>query len=198
MSRPNPLFAALLVAFALGGCGLDPDSPEPGQRPVESVDLLAPLPPGWKAHVNSDGGFAFALPPGWDAQNRGSSTLVRSYDQLAVVSISADRTREALELPLEAFATRALAARPGYEEALRPSEPRELQHRYASVVVEAQGTAKGSGVAQQVELVVLRRSKLVTLTVVIAVNASPEGEPSELIAERIVETLRSRPTGGGV
>jgi len=198
VTRPAALVAGLAAAFAvaLGGCGSDSAS-DPAPRPAETFDELPPL-AGWKPHVNSSAGFAFGLPPGWEARNRGTATGVTSLDQLAVVTISADRTREALELPLEEFASRTLAARPGYERALSPNEPQGFEHPYAGVAVEAEGVAKGTGVAQRVEVVVLRRSKLVTLTAVIAVNASPAGAPSAVIAERMVATLRSRPIGGGV
>lgn len=197
MSRTAALLAALLVALAFGGCGSDSTSVPP-PRAEEPPGVLPRLAPGWKPHVNSFGGFAFGLPPGWEARNRGTATAVTSYDRLAAVSISADRTREALELPLEDFATRALAARSGYEDALNPGEPQEFEHRYAGVVAEAEGVAESTGVEQRVEAIVLRRSKLVTITIVIAVNALPEGVPSEAIAERMVETLRTRPVGAGV
>lgn len=197
MRSPTALLAVALVALVLGGCGSDsaPDSPP---RAEETLEELPPLAPGWKRHVNSSGGFVLGLPPGWEARNRGTATLVSAFDRLAVVSISADRTREALSLPLEDFATRALTARPGYESALEPSEPREFDHHYEGVIAEAEGTAGGSGVDQRVELIVLRRSGLVTLTVVIAINARPEGAASGLLAERMIDTLRSRPVGSGV
>jgi hypothetical protein len=62
--------------------------------------------------------------------------------------------------------------------------------------VRATGTAKG-GVNQRVSVIVLRRDEVITFTVVIAKNAKEATGPSKRLAERIVETLRSRPPRGG-
>jgi hypothetical protein len=197
MRWPQALLATLLAALALAACGSDSDPAEdPAPRPAESVDPLPRLEEGWRPHLNPAGGFAFGLPPGWKASDRGTATLVRSFDRLAVVSISADRTREALELPLGEFASRALAARPGYEDPLKGSKPREFEHRYDAAAVRARGIAESSGVEQRIALIVLRRGKLATFTAVIGVNARPAGAASGAIAEHMVETLRSRPVGG--
>lgn len=198
MSRPRGLLATLFAALALGACGSDSEPHTETSRPIERLDSLPRLPAGWGVHVNPSGGFAFALPPGWQARDSGTYTVVRSFDRLVAVSVGADRTREALTLPLGEFATRTLLALQGFEGELDPSEPRQLPHRYDAVAVEAEGTAERSGVAQRVQLVVMRRGGLATITVAIAANAIPAATPSELIAERMVETLRSRPVGGGV
>jgi len=63
--------------------------------------------------------------------------------------------------------------------------------------VKAEGKPKSGGVEQRVEVVVLRRPRLVTLTVVIAVNAISQGLRSGRIAERLVRTMRSRAIGPG-
>ena len=198
MSRRLAPLAALLVALALAGCGADSGPPPvSAPRAAETADRLPRLAPGWRPFVNRYGGYAFGLPPGWEAKRRGTATTVSSFDRLAQLSISADRTGEAVELPIEDFASRVIAARPGYEERLEPGEPRTFEHRYAAVAVEASGVAKSTGVEQRVEAIVLRRPKLVTLTIVIASNAIPEGARSGRIAERVVRTMRSRPVGPG-
>ena len=197
MSRRAALLATLLAGFALPACGSDSEPRSDPPRRVESSDRLPPLPAGWRPFANRFGGYAFGLPPGWEAKRRGTATDVSSFDGLAKLSISADRTGDAVELPIEDFAVRVLAARPGYEEPIEPGEPREFEHPYAGAVVEAEGVAiaEGTGVAQRVEVIVLRRPQLVNLTIVIAANAIPEGLRSAWIAERLVETMRSRPVG---
>ncbi len=199
MNRAAAPLAVLVIALALGACGSEArPASDPTPRPVETSDRLPRLAPGWRPFVNPFGGYAFGLPPGWEARRRGTATSVSYFDRLAQLSISADRTRDAVELPLADFASRVIAARTGYEEALEPGEPRRLEHRYPAVVVAAEGEATSGGVRQTVEVIVLRRPKLVTLTIVIAVSAIPEAERSARIAERIVKTMRTRPTGPGI
>src|SRR5688572_20394655 len=97
-SAPERAIASLaaLCVLAFGACGED-DEPAPPQRPRETVDKLPELPPDWKPYVNRQVGFAIGRPPGWRAEHRGGSTLLRSPDRLVAVSISADRTLEAVE-----------------------------------------------------------------------------------------------------
>ena len=195
-ARVRRTLASTTFLLALvSGCGSESASREPAPRPAESLDELPKLAPGWEPHVNQAAGFAFGLPPGWSARDRGTATLVRSADGLVVISIAADRTREALALPLEDFASRALAALPGYEEPLDPGEPEPFRHRYAGVAVTARGTAARSGVEQRIRLVVLRRAKLAALTAVVAVNSGAASAASERVAERVLASVRSRPIG---
>ncbi|MGH2951250.1 MAG: hypothetical protein ACRDKX_04325, partial [Solirubrobacterales bacterium] len=176
------------------GCG-DSDDPAPAPRPPETAEALPALPRGWEPHVNGPAGFALGIPRGWEASDRGISTLVRSFDRLVAVSITPDRTGEALELGLPDFATRALLALPGFEGDLDPTDPRPYAHRYDGVAVRARATAAQSGVRQRLELIVLRRPELATFTVVVAANAERDSAPAARVAERVVDTLRSRPVG---
>jgi hypothetical protein len=153
------------------------------------------LPGGWKVHVNRPGGFALGVPPGWKAKDEGTSTSVRSFDHLVAVSITPDRTDEALAIPLEDFATRALIALPGFERELEPGPARRFRGRYEGVEVRAAGTAAETGVRQRVRLVVLRRDAIVTFTVVLAASTRPSARASNRLAERMLRTLRSRPVG---
>jgi phage gp37-like protein len=185
-----------MIALVGAGCGDEGnDEPAPAPRPPETADRVPDLPARWKVHVNSAGGFAFGLPPGWKAHDRDASTLVRSYDRLVAVSITPDRTNEALDTPLEQFATRALVALPSFEGQLEPGETRRFNHRYEAIAVAASGTDAESGVRQRLRLIVLRRDRLVTFTVLVAANRSGAAVASEAIAEQLVGTLRSRPIG---
>jgi hypothetical protein len=192
--------AIALTALALGiaACGdddSDEPAPPPPTPPTETRHRVPDLPGGWKVHSNRAGGFALGAPPGWKAKDQGMSTSVRSFDHLVAVSISPDRSPEALEIPLEEFATRALSALPGFEGELDPGPPRRFRGRYEGVEVRAAGTAAETGVREHVRLVVLRRDAIVTFTVVLAASTRPSARASNRLAERMLRTLRSRPVG---
>ena len=194
-------FVLAVMAFGIVGCdGGDSDSPSPEPEPappprVETRHKVGDLPGGWKVQVNQAGGFALGVPPGWKAADRGISTSVRSFDRLVAVSITPDRTAAALEIPLKDFATRALAALPGFERELEPGPDRRFRGRYRGIEVRGTGTAAESGVRQRVRLVVLRRDAIVTFTIVVASSTRPSARASENLAERMLRTLRSQPIG---
>lgn len=199
-ARRTALGALAALAVALSGCDDDSDdtattttTTTPQPRPEETFQEVPDLPPGWKVHANRAGGFALGVPPGWKPDDRQGSTQVRSFDRLVAVSITPDRTVEGLEIPLEDFATRTLAALPGFEGELDPGPSRRFKHRYNGNEVRAAGKADETGVRQQVRVVVLRRDEIVTFTAVMAVNAKPAAHASERLAERILGTVRSRP-----
>jgi hypothetical protein len=192
-------WCALALALVIVGCGGDSEPPEPEPPPapprVERVHKVPDLPGGWKVHVNRAGGFALGVPPGWKTKDEGISTSVRSFDRLVAVSITPDRTSEALEIPLKDFAARALAALPGFERELKPGPPRRFRGRYEGIEVRGTGTAAQSGVRERVRLIVLRRDAIVTLTVVLAASTRASARASDKLAERMLRTLRSRPIG---
>lgn len=194
-ARATLVASLLALSLLVAGCGPDAEDadPEPPPPPPETAHQVPDLPDRWKVHVNRAGGFAFGLPPGWRARDRGTSTLVRSLDRLVAVSIVPDRTRAAIETPLGDFARRALIALPGFEGELEPSRERRFRHRYQGIRVQARAVAARTGVRQRVQLIVLRRGRQATFTVVIAASVRGGGA-SEGVAERMVRTLRSRPT----
>lgn len=194
--KPRASAALILAALALvAGCGgeTEDEGPERMLRLPETADPLPKLPARWEPHLNRSGGFAFGLPPGWDIRDSGISSLVRSFDRLVAVSITPDRTSQALELPLEDFATRTLAALPVFDGEVDAGPARRIPHRYRALRIEATGTAAESGLRQRIQLIVVRRERRATFTVVIAASADRRARPSERLAERVVETLRSRP-----
>jgi hypothetical protein len=194
------LIAATVAAVGCGGGGGDETQPPPPPKErVETVDKLPNLPDRWKRYENRRGGFVVGLPPGWKAsdRDRGPTSLIRSYDRLVAISISPDRTDEALGIDLDEFAARATAALPGLEGAAQPSDPKPYKHRYSAVQSTLEARDAESGVNERVSLIVIRRDHLVTFTVVIAANADRRARSSERLAREVVATLRSRPPSSG-
>jgi hypothetical protein len=182
----------LLVALAgLSGCGSE-DS-EPPERPPETVDKLPKLPNGWHEYVNHRAGFAIGRPPGWRAERMGSATLLRSPDQLVAVSISADRTTEAIEFPLAEYARSAARALPRFKR-LKVRTPRRFKAHYKAQAVSATGKAK-DGLRQRLLFVAMRREQLVTYAVLIARNVEKDSGFYNREAVRMLRTLRGRPIG---
>ena len=192
--------AALLVSLALAGCDdsderAEPEPPLP-PPPKETIDHLGELPDDFERWVNRAGGFAFAAPRGWKVDDRGKGSLVRSFDRLVALSIVPDRSPEAPEVPVDQYADRAAGALAGFRDGLRVKGKARYEHRYDGAEVLATGTARG-GVDQRVSVIVLRRDDLVTFTVVLAKNAEEAAGPSKRLADRVIETIRSRPPRGG-
>jgi hypothetical protein len=183
--------AALALAFGALGCG-EREEPEP--RPVETADPLPELPAKWSRHVNRRAGFAIGLPPRWSARDRRRSSLLRSPDRLAAVTVSADRTEGGLALPLGEFATRVADALRGFRR-LRTERPRPFRARYDAVAVTGRGDAKG-GVPQRVLVVVERRAGLATYTAVVATNAKRAAGRHRDEIRRMLRSLRGRPVNG--
>lgn len=189
------LLATALVALVLAGCGEDETSQPAGPAPQEAVHELPDLPRGWKAYRNRVGGFWLGRPPGWSANLRGTTTVLKAPNELVAVTVSADRTDDAVAIDPEQFALRVISALPGFEGKVDPSEPRRFRHRYAGVEVRGTATASATGVRQRLRVVVLRRGRLAVVTAVVAENARRgTGEEVEQ-ALRAVRTLRTRPVG---
>ena len=186
--------AALALAPAVAGCG-EREEPEPPPRPPETVERLGDLPRKWSRHVNDRAGFAIGLPPGWDARDRRRSSLLRSPDHLAAVTITADRSAGGLALPLNEFATRVTEALRGFRR-LETGRPRPFRARYDAVAVAGRGAAKG-GVPQRVLVVVERRAGLATYTAVVATNAKRAAGRHRDEIRRMLRSVRGRPAESG-
>ena len=178
----------LAVAALAAGCGSD--DPEPPQRPAETVDKLPKLPPGWKPYVNHRAGFAIGRAPGWRPRRRGTTTLLTSPDRLVAVSISADRSSEAIEFPLDDYAEQATEAlRFGHIDARRPHR---FKADYNAEAVEATGRTR-SGPRQRLTFIALRRDHVATYAVLVARNAERDTRYYDQEALRMIRTLRGRP-----
>jgi hypothetical protein len=189
MRRVLAAIAILCVSLGVAACAEDepPASPE---RPRETVDKLPKLPQGWKPYVNRQVGFAIGRAPGWHAVHRGASTLMRSPDHLVAVSISADRTLEAVGFPLDDYVEQAAEALPRFRK-LEVGRPRPFRDEYPARAVGAEGVK--DGVRQRLLFVALRRRGVVTYPVLVARNAEKKSGYYAGEALRMVRTLRGRP-----
>ena len=117
-----------------------------------------------------------------------------SPNLLTTVSVTADRSTEALDVPVKQFATRAFQSLSDerYGGSLEGGTPRKFGGLYDGVEVSGKGKIPGSGFKQKVELIVLRRESLANFTVVIAANTSASAAQQRQ-AERMVRTLRDEP-----
>lgn len=199
------LMAALAVAALLAGCG-DEDDPaaggEPsGTRPPEEPESVEGLPAGWTEEENEAQGFALGAPPGWrsggecleSGAEAVSVTILCSPDKLVTLSVSADRTDEALELSPEDFAVRTMTGLADSYEGLEPGKPEGFKGHYEGATVEGSGKAVGTGVDQDVTVTVLRRAGVANFTAVIAANADKPTQPAVELATEALDTLRSQP-----
>ena len=194
MATRSGALAAVLVAGLLpaAGCGSG-DPPEPDPRPVETIEKPVKLPDRWTRHTNAAGGLELGLPPGWKARDRGTTTRIRSFDEVVVLSIAPDRTSEALDYDLGEFATATLTSLQGYEGELDPGKPRPFKHQYDGAEATTTATSSATGAKQEISVIVLRRPKLAVFTVVVQSSARPDAGPARELAEDVVKTLRSRP-----
>jgi hypothetical protein len=189
------LFAAL--ALLGGGCGGDETSePTP---PPETAQELPKLPKRWQEHRDRSIGYAIGKPPGWRVGPSRMAALIRSPDHLVAVTIVANRDREALEVPLEQFATDALAALPGFKARLEPSRPKPFSGTPLDAVwTTATGTTVGRGIQERATLLVLRREDIVNYTVAVVENAQRGySRKDREVALRMIGTLRDLPPKNG-
>ena len=188
-ARPLLWLAIAGACFGVAACGGGDDT-TPAERPREKADKLPKLPEGWKPYVDRRVGLAIGRAPGWLARTRGRSVLLRSPDRLVAISISADRTVEAVEFPLDDFVVDAAGALPGYRR-LKVGRPRPFTAKYPARSVRATGIE--NGVRQSMLFVALRRKGLVTYPVLVARNDETRSVYYYDEGLRIVRTLRGRP-----
>jgi hypothetical protein len=183
-----------LCALSLGACGSGGGGGETTTTSsvVETPQALPKLPPGWRPVVNQSEGFAFGLPPGWQARETQSGTSVlRTVDRRIAVSISADRTDQALNQPLGDYTTGAAKSLGGLSR-IKVLGTNPLRDRYSAVEVRASGLGTG-GIKEQAVLVGLRRDHLATFVVASLRRAGVPNAIYGAQVTRIVKTLRSRP-----
>ena len=186
------LSALIAIAGLVGMAGCGGDDAVPRERPPETVDKLPKLPPGWKPYVNHRAGFAIGLAPGWSVRRGGSATLLMSPDRLVAVSISADRTTEAIEFPLDDYAEQATEALVFNH--VDAGKAHRFEAHYNAEAVDATGRAR-SGLRQRLTFIAMRRDHVATYAVLVARNAERDTRYYEQEALRMIRTLRGRPVG---
>ncbi len=180
----------------LAGCGDDGGGNTSTPRAAETADPPAKLPAGWLTEVNRPAGFTVGVPPLWSANLDGGTTVLTSPDKLIAISISADRTGEALEAPLDGFATATAEGLGGFE-GLKVGSPRSFKGAaYPGVEVTGRGRQSESKVPQRIQLVILRREGIASYPVLAAINTR-KGSPFDEQVDRIVRSLRGRPVEVG-
>ena len=187
---------ALILAVVLAACGSDEQAQPPEvERQPETVDELGKLPRGFEPHVSRINGIALGRPPGWKATKKGVATFLIAPDELVVMSVSADRSDEALAGDPETLAVRTFSALEGYEGELDPSEPTPFKHEYDAFEVEGRGVSAETGVRQNLRVIVLEREDTTVVTAVIAENAKEKAPAEVRQALESLRTLRTRPVG---
>jgi hypothetical protein len=185
--------AALLAiaAIGLGACGSEEE--EDVEPPNETAQAVPDLPGGWKVERNDAGGFALGVPPGWKARADGPQTELHTPDELVFVTVTPDRTNEVLGTDLEELADSSGVRYGEQFQGFKLGRTARYRHAYDAYSVEA--TGKRDGVAQDLEVIVLRRGDLVTFTVFVQRNPDFGSGAYVPTIDRVVRSIRSRPVG---
>ena len=157
--------------------------------------MLPKLPPGWRAHRDRVIGYAIGVPPGWQLHSSAQRVLIRSPDHLVSVTLAVDRNGDALELPTRRFATRALAALPGFRAPLQPGKPNSFGGTPLNAVeTSATGTTEKRKLRESATVVVLRQDAAVNYTAAIVSNAERASAAIDrAFARKMITTLRDQP-----
>ena len=213
---------ALLAAVAAlaGGCGSKEEpSTTPGSTQTdttkspttdedgpaeETIDPPAKIPDDWQRITNRQAGFSVGIPPGWSESGTpgGQGSVITSPDELITLTVTADRTRGALELPLDEFATRTAEAlgsdvvgkdrfRDLFVTAAAP-----FKAGYEASAVRASGRSARTDVEELILVVVARREDIASYVIVSRENAEKKSDvASRDDVKEIIRSLRGRPVG---
>jgi hypothetical protein len=186
---------AAIAAVGISQIGGDEDAPEPSPAPpLETADALPALPRGWKKAVNPAGGFAIGVPPGWSVKSGGAKTTLKAPGSPVVVSITADRTGEALEADLQAYAT-GVASRLQPDRVpvplADPPAPRDPAYQSAGATTAANTAGKGG--ERRIEVIVVRRTAIAAFPVLVASDAAVKPNALDPIVHTLVGSIRGRP-----
>lgn len=213
MHRPTLIAAVLALCLLPLACGEkdEPSSTDPVATtttetdevpaPTETVDDPAELPKGWTEQVNAEAGFTIGVPPGWEAEPTagGQGSIFRSPDGLIVMTVTADRTQGALQLPLDEFATRTaetfgseVVGRQQFKD-LKITRPAPFEDVYEAEAVRAIGRSKKTGTLERLFVVVVRREDQAAYVFVSRENAEQQPTADRDDVKAIIRSLRGRP-----
>jgi hypothetical protein len=179
-------------------------TPEDGGPAEETIDPPAKIPDDWQRITNRQAGFSVGIPPGWSESGTpgGQGSVITSPDELITLTITADRTRGALELPLDEFATRTAEAlgsdvvgkdrfRDLFVTAAAP-----FKAGYEASAVRASGRSARTDVEELILVVVARREDIASYVIVSRENAEKKSDvASRDDVKEIIRSLRGRPVG---
>lgn len=195
-TRSAALAATLIIAASLAGvaCGGGDDEPgTDGAEVVETGDPPAKLPRGWVTVVNADGGFTIGIPKDWRARNNGARATIRAPQSVVAVTITADRSDEAVDAPLGEFVSSFAG-----EVAKRLGDPkvsgvRQVRSPYEARTAQVIAKNPSTGARQRIDAVVVRREGIAAYPMLITRNlrTPPKVFRSELT--RMIASLRGRP-----
>jgi hypothetical protein len=188
---------ATAVLSSLAGCGGGGSGSSSGTTPTgpaETIDPAAKPPRGWQTYISPVAGFSVSVPPAWTVAPSGGSSLLSSPDKVVAISITADRTGEALDAPLESYAADTLKNLSGFS-GLTPTGVRPYKAQYPAAIATADGTLASSGVKQRLTLVVLRREGIAAYPVLASRNAGVSS-PFVKQVDAVIHSLRGRPVEG--
>jgi hypothetical protein len=190
---PIALAIALTVLVGCGGGNSDSGTSTTA-HPAETTEPPAKPPRGWQKYISPVAGFSVSVPPAWTVEPSGGSTLLRSPDKVVAISITADRTDEALNTPLESYAAETLKNLDGFT-GLTPTGVRPYKAQYPAAIATADGKLASSGVKQRLTLVVLRREGISAYPVLASRNAGVRS-PFVKQIDAVIHSLRGRPVEG--
>ena len=185
-----------LAVGALGCGGSDHSAPSTTTTaPRETVQKLPKLPNGWNARKDKSIGYAIGVAPGWSFKSHGRRALIRSPDHLVAVTLTADRAGDALALAPGRFASRALAALPGFRARLKAGKVTSFNGTpLRAVQTSANGVTSNGRIPERATVIVLRRDQLVNYTVAVLANRKQSASRLDRsFAFRMVRTLRDQP-----
>ena len=170
-----------ISVLAIVGGDTDEDDPPAIAPPPETVDAVPDLRPGWTVADNRTIGVAVGIPPEWRGKKPENQTLLSSPGNAAVVSITADRTANALQADLEDYALEVAAQIGGADAAVAKTPKPGLGY-------EAAGARSGD-----TEVIVVRRPELAAYPMLVASAAGVKASELDPIVAEIVASLRGRP-----
>ena len=192
--RGSAILACALLAL-VAGCAEEKKlegSPDPRG---EGIDRPAKPPAGWHTIKNRVAGFTLSVPDGWTVRKRAGATLVRSADQLLVVTVAADRTKSGRDTRAAKYARQAFRALPGFRK-LRLKSSRPVKgSRYESSRADGSGVLRKRRQRQRIAVAAFRRPGRVTYTAV-SFRAEVSGQvPYTAALATMLRSLRLRRPG---
>lgn len=184
------MVVAISLLALLADSGEEDEQPRLAPPP-ETADPVPDLPRGWTVGRNGALGVAFGVPPGWTSANSNLETSIssprRKGDRPAVViSISADRSRDAIEIDLEDYALEVAKS-------LGEAEPRETPEPGPGY----EAAAAQSRTGNRSQVIIVRRPELAAYPMLISRAKGVKDSALEPFVEEIVASLRGRPVSSG-